>query len=102
MEIKNKTMPIDIVKVKAHYRAKTHRVNHGENFWCDLGWSILESMPLSFYDDGFKTNLSAMPLDELKQYTSELTQDEKTLLSVKQMLIDIFEDFNVEENLDEK
>jgi hypothetical protein len=101
MEIKNKAMPIDIIKVKAHYRAKTHRVNHGENFWCDLGWSILESMPLRFYDDGFKVNLSAMPLDELKQYTSP-TQDEKTLLSVKQMLIDIFEDFNVEENLDEK
>ena len=101
MEIENKNMPIDIVKVKAHYKTKTHRVAYGENFWCDLGWGILESMPLSFYDD-FKTNLSAMTLDELKQYTSELTQDEKTLLSVKQMLVDIFEDFNVEENLDEK
>ena len=91
-------MQIDIINVKEHYKSKAD----GDNFWCGLGGYILDTMPQSFYDHDFKDKLSALTIDELKEYAFGINQDEKVLRSVKQMLIDVFADSSLGETVDEK
>lgn len=76
--------------VIAHY--ETH-ANKYDQFWYELGCRILEAIPSSLSVDEFKIKIDNLSVNDMKNYLLDLTIEDKVLLSVKGMLVDIFDDF---------